>query len=52
MRYKAVLFDLGGTLVKTADIPEIFRRILETFGFRVEVGTGTVVGTVVGVPFG
>ena len=37
MRYKAVLFDLGGTLVRTADIPEIFRRILETFGFRVDV---------------
>lgn len=37
MKYKAVLFDLGGTLVNTVDISEIFRRILETFGFRVDV---------------
>ncbi len=36
MKYKAVLFDLGGTLVKTLDVPEIFRRILETYGFRVD----------------
>jgi putative hydrolase of the HAD superfamily len=37
MKYKAVLFDLGGTLVKTAGIPEIFRRILESFGSRVDI---------------
>ncbi len=36
MKYKAVLFDLGGTLVKIVDVPEIFRRILETYGFRVD----------------
>ncbi len=29
---RAVLFDLGGTLVKTADIPEVIRRILSTYG--------------------
>lgn len=32
---KAVLFDLGGTLVHTAEVPEIFRRILKTFGIEV-----------------
>lgn len=31
---KAVLFDLGGTLVKTASPPEIIRRILEKYGFN------------------
>lgn len=35
MSHKAVLFDLGGTLVKTADIPDIFRRILEIYGVKV-----------------
>jgi putative hydrolase of the HAD superfamily len=34
MKFKAVLFDLGGTLIKTAEVPEIFRRILETFGIK------------------
>ena len=29
---KAVLFDLGGTLVKTASPPEIIKRILERYG--------------------
>jgi len=29
---KAVLFDLGGTLVKTASPPEIIRRILRKYG--------------------
>ncbi|NIN53196.1 MAG: hypothetical protein GTO23_08595 [Nitrososphaeria archaeon] len=29
---KAVLFDLGGTLIRTANIPEIFKRILEIYG--------------------
>jgi len=32
---KAVLFDLGGTLIQTAEIPEIFRRILKVFGIEV-----------------
>jgi len=35
MRFKAVLFDLGGTLIKTADIPEIYKRILESYGVKV-----------------
>ena len=36
-KFKAVLFDLGGTLVKTADISEIFRRILEIYGVRASI---------------
>lgn len=35
MNYKAVLFDLGGTRIKTAEIPEIFRKILEIYGVKV-----------------
>jgi FMN phosphatase YigB (HAD superfamily) len=35
VKYKAVLFDLGETLIRTANVPEIFRRILETYGVRV-----------------
>jgi putative hydrolase of the HAD superfamily len=35
MQIRAVLFDLGGTLVKTADVPQIFSRILETYGIKV-----------------
>jgi putative hydrolase of the HAD superfamily len=31
-KFKAVLFDLGGTLIKTLDAPEIYRRILEAYG--------------------
>ena len=37
MRVKAVLFDLGGTLIKTADIPEIFKSILQTYGVNVPI---------------
>lgn len=37
MKYRAVLFDLGGTLVKTAEVPRIFKRVLETLGFQVDV---------------
>jgi len=33
-RFKAVLFDLGGTLIKTAPIPEIIGSILETYGVQ------------------
>ena len=29
---KAVLFDLGGTLVSTTEIPEVYKRILEAHG--------------------
>jgi putative hydrolase of the HAD superfamily len=36
-KFKAVPFDLGGTLVKTADISEIFRRILEIYGVRASI---------------
>ncbi|HDQ06476.1 MAG TPA: HAD family hydrolase [Candidatus Bathyarchaeota archaeon] len=32
MSLKAVLFDLGLTLIKTASFPEIYRRILARFG--------------------
>jgi len=35
--FKAVLFDLGGTLVKTVDAPEIYKRILEVYGVKVSV---------------
>jgi putative hydrolase of the HAD superfamily len=33
---KAVLFDLGGTLIKTAPVPIIFERILLSHGIRVQ----------------
>jgi len=36
LRLKAVLFDLGGTLIKTAEISEIFRRILEVHGVKAD----------------
>lgn len=36
MTFKAVLFDLGGTLIQTAEIPEIFMRILETYGVKID----------------
>ena len=32
MHVKAVLFDLGGTLIRTAPIPEIYKRVLKRFG--------------------
>ncbi|MDH5449125.1 MAG: HAD family hydrolase [Candidatus Bathyarchaeota archaeon] len=35
MHVKAVLFDLGGTLIRTAAIPEIYMRILDCFGVKV-----------------
>ncbi len=34
MEVKAVLFDLGGTLVKTSPVPEVVKNILETFGVK------------------
>ena len=37
MPLKAVLFDLGLTLTKTASFPEIYRRILARFGVKVSV---------------
>ncbi len=33
-KFKAVLFDLGGTIMKTVDVPEIHRRILEAHGIN------------------
>jgi len=33
-KFKAVLFDLGGTLIKTAPVPEILKRILEVHGIQ------------------
>lgn len=38
MPLKAVLFDLGLTLVKTASFPEIYRRILARFGVTASLG--------------
>jgi putative hydrolase of the HAD superfamily len=38
MALKAVLFDLGLTLTKTASFPEIYRRILARFGVKVSTG--------------
>jgi putative hydrolase of the HAD superfamily len=37
MALKAVLFDLGLTLTKTAPFPEIYRRILARFGVTVSI---------------
>ena len=35
MVFRAVLFDLGGTLMKTASIQEIYKSILELYGIEV-----------------
>jgi putative hydrolase of the HAD superfamily len=35
---RAVLFDVGLTLTKTAPFPEIYRRILDHFGVEVSIG--------------
>ncbi len=37
MSLKAVLFDVGLTLTKTAPFPEIYRRILARFGVKVSI---------------
>lgn len=37
MQIKAVLFDLGGTLIRTADIPVIYKSILESFDVKVSI---------------
>ena len=37
MALKAVMFDLGLTLIRTASFPEIYRRILARFGVEVSV---------------
>jgi len=34
MRVKAVLFDLGGTLIKTTEIPRVMKKILEDYGIN------------------
>jgi len=36
-RFKAVLFDLVGTLVKTLDGPKIYERILKVYGVNVSI---------------
>lgn len=36
-KFRAVLFDLGGTLVTTAPPPEIIRRVLEAHGVKVSL---------------
>ncbi|NWF86834.1 HAD-IA family hydrolase [Candidatus Bathyarchaeota archaeon] len=33
-KFKVVLFDLGGTLVRTVEVQEIYRRILEVYGVQ------------------
>lgn len=38
MSLKAVMFDLGLTLIRTASFPEIYQRILESFDVKVSVG--------------
>jgi putative hydrolase of the HAD superfamily len=38
MSLKAVLFDVGLTLTKTAPFPEIYKRILASFGVEVSIG--------------
>lgn len=38
MALKAVLFDLGLTLIQTVSFPEIYRRILASFDVQVSVG--------------
>lgn len=37
MKLKAVLFDLGLTLIRTASFPEIYRMILASFGIKVSI---------------
>lgn len=34
MKIRAVIFDLGGTLIKTPPIPEVMKKILETLGIE------------------
>jgi putative hydrolase of the HAD superfamily len=36
MKLKAVLFDLGGTLIQTSEIPQIFKSILRIYGVEVD----------------
>jgi len=33
-RFKAVLFDIGGTLIKPANVPEVFRKTLKEYGIE------------------
>ena len=37
MPLKAVMFDLGLTLIQTASFPEIYRRIVARFGIKTSV---------------
>jgi putative hydrolase of the HAD superfamily len=36
MKLRAVLFDLGGTLIQTSEVPQIFREILGIYGVEVD----------------
>lgn len=36
MKLGAVLFDLGGTLIHTSEVPQIFKRILGIYGVEVD----------------
>jgi HAD superfamily hydrolase (TIGR01549 family) len=36
MKLTAVLFDLGGTLIQTSEVPQIFKRILGIYGVEVD----------------
>jgi len=33
MKFRAALFDLGGTLIRTSEVPQIFKRILVDLRF-------------------
>jgi len=37
MTLKAVLFDLGLTLIQTLSFPEIYRRILEKYNVHISI---------------
>lgn len=36
MKLRAVLFDLGGTLIQTSEVPQIFKKILGIYGVEVD----------------
>jgi len=36
MKLKAVLFDLGGTLIQTSEVPRIYKKILGIYGVEVD----------------
>lgn len=36
MKFKAVLFDIGGTLIQTSKVPQILKRIHGIYGVEVD----------------